>query len=213
MLSTRKSKGELREMSEKPAEAKEKSAKAKKKPAEDKEKLTKAKKKPAEAKEKSAKAEEKPAEVEEKTAEAEEKPAEAGEKPAEAEEKPAEAGEKPAEAGEKSAEAGEKPAEAKEKPLEKMTVKELREMAKEMPDIVGVHGMKKEELIVAIQKTKGIKAAPVKKTDATVTVLKKKIKALKVERQAALEARDKKMATIYKRRISRLKKKTRRAAA
>ncbi|MCK5487434.1 MAG: Rho termination factor N-terminal domain-containing protein, partial [Desulfobacterales bacterium] len=97
--------------------------------------------------------------------------------------------------------------------LEKMTVKELREMAKEMPDIVGVHGMKKEELIVAIQKTKGIKAAPVKKTDATVTVLKKKIKALKVERQAALEARDKKMATIYKRRISRLKKKTRRAAA
>ncbi|NOQ19113.1 MAG: transcription termination factor Rho [Desulfobacterales bacterium] len=94
-----------------------------------------------------------------------------------------------------------------------MTVKELREMAKEMPDIVGVHGMKKEELIVAIQKTKGIKAAPVKKTDATVTVLKKKIKALKGKRQAALEARDKKMATIYKRRISRLKKKTRRAAA
>ena len=214
-------------MSEKPAEAKEKSAKAKKKPAEDKEKLTKAKEKPAEAKEKSAKAKEKPAETEEKPAEAEEKPAEAEEKPAEveekpaeaeeksaeAEEKPAEAGEKPAEAVEKSAEAGEKPAEAKEKPLEKMTVKELREMAKEMPDIVGVHGMKKEELIVAIQKTKGIKAAPVKKTDATVTVLKKKIKALKVERQAALEARDKKMATIYKRRISRLKKKTRRAAA
>jgi len=207
-------------MSEKPAEAKEKSAKAKKKPAEDKEKLTKAKEKPAEAKEKSAKAKEKPAETEEKPAEAEEKPAEAEEKPAEVEEKPAEAEEKsaeaeekPAEVEEKPAEAGEKPAEAKEKPLEKMTVKELREMAKEMPDIVGVHGMKKEELIVAIQKTKGIKAAPVKKTDATVTVLKKKIKALKVERQAALEARDKKMATIYKRRISRLKKKTRRAAA
>jgi hypothetical protein len=94
-----------------------------------------------------------------------------------------------------------------------MTVKELKEMAKNMPQIVGVHGMKKEELIVAIQKETGVKVAPVKKTDANVAALKKKIKALKVERQAALEAKDKKMATIYKRRISRLKKKTRRAAA
>jgi hypothetical protein len=68
-------------------------------------------------------------------------------------------------------------------------------------------------LIVVIQKAKGIEAAPVKKIDAKVAVLKKKIKALKVERQTALEAKDKKMATIYKRRISRLKKKTRRAAA
>ena len=44
----------------------------------------------------------------------------------------------------------------KEKPLEKMTVKDLREMAKEMPEIVGVHGMKKDELISAIKKVKGI---------------------------------------------------------
>jgi hypothetical protein len=94
-----------------------------------------------------------------------------------------------------------------------MTVKELREMAKEIPQISGVHGMKKEDLIIAIKKAKGFKEAPLKKADATVTELKKKIRALKIERQAALEARDKKMATIYKRRISRLKKKTRRAAA
>jgi len=104
-------------------------------------------------------------------------------------------------------------AETKEKPLEKMTVKDLKEMAKEMPEISGVHGMKKEELIVAIKKVKGIEDEPVKKADATVTELKKKIKALKAERRAAIEASDKKMATIYKRRISRLKKKTRRAAA
>jgi hypothetical protein len=97
--------------------------------------------------------------------------------------------------------------------VEKMTVKELREMAKEIPGIAGVHAMKKEELIVAIKDAKGIKTAPVKKADATIAVLKQKIKALKVERQAALEAKDRKMATIYKRRISRLKKKTRRAAA
>jgi hypothetical protein len=101
----------------------------------------------------------------------------------------------------------------KEKPLEKMTVKDLREMAKEIPEITGVHGMKKDELIVAIKKAKGVKDEPVKKADASVMELKKKIKALKAERHAALEAKDKKMATIYKRRISRLKKKTRRVAA
>ena len=103
--------------------------------------------------------------------------------------------------------------ETKEKPLEKMTVTDLREMAKEIPDIVGVHGMKKEELIVAIKKSKGIVDEPVKKTDATLGEIKKKIKAIKAQRQAAIGAKDRKMATIYKRRISKLKKKSRRAAA
>ena len=101
----------------------------------------------------------------------------------------------------------------KDKPLEKMTVKDLREVAKEIPEISGVHGMKKEELIVAIKEAKGIQDEPVKKADASVAEIKTKIKALKAQRQAALEASDKKMATIYRRRISRLKKKTRRAAA
>ena len=103
--------------------------------------------------------------------------------------------------------------ETKEKPLEKMTVTNLREMAKEIPDIVGVHGMKKEELIVAIKKSKGIVDEPVKKADVSVGEIKKKIKAVKTQRQAAIEVKDKKMATIYKRRISKLKKKSRRAAA
>jgi len=103
--------------------------------------------------------------------------------------------------------------ETKEKPLGKMTVTDLREMAKEIPDIVGVHGMKKEELIVAIKKSKGIVDEPVKKADATLGEIKKKIKAIKAQRQAAIEAKDRKMATIYKRRISKLKKKSRRAAA
>ena len=100
------------------------------------------------------------------------------------------------------------------KPLMKMTVKDLREIAKEIPDITGVHGMKKEELIEALREVKGIEVE-----DTTVEKgkgigeLKNKIKALKVKRQEALEAKDKKMATIYRRKISRLKKKTRRAAA
>jgi len=120
---------------------------------------------------------------------------------------------KSAEPEQKSAQAEKKSQGAKQKPLEKMTVKELREMAKDIPQIVGVHGMKKEELIVEIKKAKGIADEPLKKADATIAQLKQKIKALKIERQAALEAKDKKKATIYRRRISRLKKKTRRAVA
>ena len=103
-------------------------------------------------------------------------------------------------------------AEGKEKALEKMTVKDLREMAKEIPEIVGVHGMKKEELIVAIKQAKGIVDETVKKTNTSIRQLKQNIKSLKDQRRAAIESKDRKMATIYKRRISRLKKKTRRAA-
>jgi len=103
--------------------------------------------------------------------------------------------------------------EAKEKALEKMTIKDLRDIAKDIPEIVGVHGMKKEELIAAIKEAKGIVDAPVKKADASVRELKQQIKGLKAQRQTAIAANDRKMATIYRRRISRLKKKTRCAAA
>ena len=127
-----------------------------------------------------------------------------------------------------------KKAEATDKPLEKMTVKALREMAKEIPEITGVHGMKKEELLVAINEVRGVEAETVKaetskaetvkadkstkgkqvkKAGSTTGEIKKQIKALKAQRQAALGAKDKKMATVYKRRISRLKKKSRKAAA
>jgi hypothetical protein len=101
---------------------------------------------------------------------------------------------------------------AKEKPLEKMTAKELREVAMEIPEITGVHGMNKAELVSAIKASRGIKDNKVKKADASVREIKKKIKALKAERERALENQDNKMAGVYRRRISRLKKKTRRAA-
>ena len=137
-----------------------------------------------------------------------------------------------------------KKTEATEKPLEKMTVKALREIAKEIPEITGAHGMKKDELLAAINEVRGvnaetaetetdqaetaetetvkaetvkadksIKGKAVKKTGSTTGEIKKQIKALKAQRQAALEAQDPKMATVYKRRISRLKKKSRKAAA
>jgi hypothetical protein len=101
---------------------------------------------------------------------------------------------------------------ASEKPLDKMTAKELKEVAKTIPEISGVHGMLKAELLAAIKQVRGIEDKVVKKVDKTVAGIKKRIKALKAERQSALEAKNTKMATIYKRRISRLKKRTRRAA-
>jgi cell division protein FtsX len=49
--------------------------------------------------------------------------------------------------------------EKKEKPLEKMTAKELRAIALEIPEIEGVHAMKKEELLEAIRKSRGVEKA------------------------------------------------------
>jgi hypothetical protein len=94
-----------------------------------------------------------------------------------------------------------------------MTVKDLREIAKEIPEISGVHGMKKDELIEALRAVKGIEAESPKVKAGSVGGLKSQIRELKVKRQQAIEAKDKKMATVYRRRISRLKKKTRHAVA
>jgi hypothetical protein len=107
---------------------------------------------------------------------------------------------------------GVKKKEAKEKPLEKMTAKELRELGKQIPEITGVHGMNKAELIVAIKRARGIKEDAKTTSNASVREIKKKIKSLKADREAALSNNDKKMADIYRRRITKLKKKTRRAA-
>jgi protein-arginine kinase activator protein McsA len=135
------------------------------------------------------------------------------EMPAEAQASSEQAEDKPEAPPEKPADDTKKASVDKEKPLEKMTVKELREMAKDIPGITGVHAMKKDELISGIKEAKGIKDEPVKKADRSIRELKVKIKALKAERQAALEAKDKKKATIFRRRIARLKKKTRKVVA
>ena len=145
--------------------------------------------------------------------ESEEQQEETKAKQIETQEKAEETQTKPPEAEKKATEETEKSAQTKEKALEKMTVKDLREIAKDIPGITGVHGMKKDELLDQIKAAKGIIDEPVKKADANIAELKQKIKALKAKRQSALEAKDKKKASIFKRRISRLKKKTRRLAA
>ncbi len=114
--------------------------------------------------------------------------------------------------------------ENKEKPLEKMTAKELREMALGLPGIEGVHAMKKEELITAIRAAKGITEPEHKKEKhavaktkkekvvLTVALMKQKVRELRTKREEFLQGENLKMAEILRRRISRLKKRTRRAA-
>lgn len=106
-----------------------------------------------------------------------------------------------------------------EKPLEKMTVKELRAMAMEIPRSVAVHDMRKEELIAFIKEAREVKdekrVEPVKEKKKRVVSkaeMKRKIKELKEEKREAQTARDRKKIEFLRRRISYLKKKTRRSA-
>ena len=126
-----------------------------------------------------------------------------------------------------------------EKPLDKMTVVELREAAKkEIPDIKGVTGMKKDQLLEAVmeaqnskdesppKKTTAKKAVPKKsapkksaskktagpKKEMTVSEMKQEIVRLRAERESIRQEGDKKKIEIIRRRINRLKKLTRKAA-
>jgi hypothetical protein len=102
--------------------------------------------------------------------------------------------------------------EKKEKPLDKMTAKELREMALGIEGIAGVHAMNKAELTEAIKKAKGIVEEKKRQTTVDVRVIKQKIKELRSQKEEMKEAREKDKVRILRRRISRMKKKTRRAA-
>ena len=84
-----------------------------------------------------------------------------------------------------------------EKHLEKLTIKELREIAADIPHEKAIHEMKKEELIAFIKEARGIKdEKPVKKKKhigkikMTKPELKAKIRELKILRLAALESKE-----------------------
>ena len=100
-----------------------------------------------------------------------------------------------------------------EKHLDKLTVKELRDIAAEFPHERAIHDMKKEELIVFIKAAKGIKdEAPLKKKKHVAKIkmskpeLKAKIRALKGLRRQALESSETEKAVLLRYQISRLKK-------
>ena len=97
------------------------------------------------------------------------------------------------------------------KSLEKHTVKELREMALDMGGISGVSAMKKEELIRDIKEAKGVPLKAVREKPAeSIVDLKKKLRELRSKKEELKEKGDRLHALYLKRRISRLKKKTRR---
>lgn len=107
-----------------------------------------------------------------------------------------------------------------EKPLEKMTVKELREIALKIPHAQAVHDMKKEEMVAFIKEARGIRdEAPARQKGKSVKFrltkveLKNRIRELKGLKMQAGEAKDGKRVKILRRRISRLKKRSRSTAA
>lgn len=107
---------------------------------------------------------------------------------------------------------GKKEKEKKEKALEKMTAKELRELALSTGGVTGVHAMNKAELVAAIKELRGIVDEKGKSGRVNVRALKIKIRELKEKRIQAKESGNKDFADSLRRRISNLKKKTRRAA-
>jgi hypothetical protein len=105
------------------------------------------------------------------------------------------------------------------KPLEKMTVKDLKEIAMAIPHEhteVAVSDMKKDELVAFIKNARGVvdespakkqKAKP--KTELTKQEIKKKIKELREEKKSV---QDKSREDILRRQINRLKKLSRKSA-
>ncbi|MEJ2363836.1 MAG: transcription termination factor Rho [Deltaproteobacteria bacterium] len=102
--------------------------------------------------------------------------------------------------------------EKKEKPLDRMTAKELREMALGIDGIVGVHAMNKSELVAAIKEARGIQDEKKRVKSIDVRSIKKKIRELRSQKETMREAGEYGKVQMLRRRISRLKKKTRRAS-
>jgi len=96
------------------------------------------------------------------------------------------------------------------KNLDRMTVKELREVAADIEELAGVSAMKKAELLSAIKKAKGIKEKKaIEKSDVTIKDLKAKIIKLKEKREEARKVKDKRLVNIFRRRINRIRKTSR----
>ncbi len=118
--------------------------------------------------------------------------------------------------------------------LNKMTVAELREEAKKLPDVTGISSMKKDDLVALIASGGDAPAAPdaaatpvptpakSSKKPATAAVptgkpqtkteIKQMIKALKVQKQEALSTKDNSKAKECNRQIHKYKRALRKAA-
>jgi len=118
---------------------------------------------------------------------------------------------------EAEAEAAEETAEAKDEPppekrytrrqLEHMTAKRLRDLALDLKEIAGIHGMKKGELVEAIFALRGVEEAEgVSAFAVDKGAIKQEIRQLKGLRTSALEAGDSTELKRVRNRIKRLKR-------
>lgn len=100
-----------------------------------------------------------------------------------------------------------------EKPLEKMTAKELREMIIEkLPMIQGASGMDKDALVKAVKDVLGIvdpEPTPAENAKAEIADLKKTMRQLKTDKAGIADA---KKREILRKKIGKLKKRTRKLA-
>ena len=99
------------------------------------------------------------------------------------------------------------------KGLRKMTLPKLRELAKQVTDLQGVVGMKKEELIEAIAKAEGISYQGPLKDVTTISSIKQEIRALKRQKEEILaSSQDRSKIGPIRKKIKRLKRLARRLA-
>ncbi len=101
--------------------------------------------------------------------------------------------------------------------LQKMTVVKLREEALKLGGITGVHGMNKQELLEALAPRFGIdleaaKRASQARFSGDKTAMKREIRRLKAERDAALQAHDLAALTHARTSIKKYKRTLRRLA-
>jgi hypothetical protein len=103
------------------------------------------------------------------------------------------------------------------KPLEKMTAKELRELAmKQLPQVVGASGMGKDELLAEIKKVLGIggeEGPAVSAYKGQILTMKRQAKTLRAKKAEAGTEMPRKEREILRRKINKLKKRSRRLAA
>ncbi|MDD5475928.1 MAG: transcription termination factor Rho [Syntrophales bacterium] len=99
---------------------------------------------------------------------------------------------------------------SEEKPLDKLTVKELKEIALGIEGLHGVTAMKKDELLRVIKESRGIPIKKVmEKAVETIAGVKGQIVLLKEKREEMRAQSDRAGLKRLRRKISRLKKRTR----
>ena len=96
--------------------------------------------------------------------------------------------------------------------LAKKKVAELRKMAKEHANVEGTTGLLKEQLVEIVAKALNIEKPHLVVEGLDKLGIKQKIRALKVDVQAAIQAKDRKLVRRKRRQIHRLKRQIHKAA-